>query len=112
MYDNICLFYFLNSPLYFIMDLLSLNLPGHSCGIYLTRGKESRKYLPLGFEYNEDKDSYGWWIEGLLADGLNEAFKKIATSCLKFGNHSIGAIMFWTTVKGVLPHLSCMFHKP
>ena len=47
----------------------------------------------------------------LLVQSYDKVFKKIAASYLKDGNYSIGAIHFWTIVKGDLPHLSYIFEN-
>ena len=49
---------------------------------------------------------------GVLIGGFNEACNNIAVSYLEVGGDSISAIIFWTTVKGNLPHLSYIFCKP
>ena len=48
----------------------------------------------------------------VLTSGFNKAYNNIASSYLKVGNDSTGAIIFLTTAKGNLPHLSYILCKP
>ena len=48
---------------------------------------------------------------GVLIGGFNEACNNIAASYLEVGGDSMSTIIFWTTVKGNLPHLSYIFRK-
>ena len=48
----------------------------------------------------------------MLIYGFNEARNNIASSSLKVGYESMSAILFWTTTKGNLPHLSYIFREP
>ena len=48
----------------------------------------------------------------MLFDSFNKACKNIAASFLKVGDESKSAIIFWTTAKWGLPHLSYNFRKP
>ena len=49
--------------------------------------------------------------ERFLIYGLNGAYKNIASSYMKVGDESTSAIIFRTTAKGNLPHLSYIFCK-
>ena len=48
----------------------------------------------------------------MLIFGFDEAYNNIAASYLKVRDESMSGIHFWKTVKGNLPHLSCIFCKP
>ena len=78
----------------------------HICSISLTRGNEFRNYWPNIFEAGEGKASDEWCRERLSIDGFNEACKNISAISLKVRDESMGAIVFQTTAKGNLPHLS------
>ena len=47
----------------------------------------------------------------MLINGINEACKNTPAIYLKVGDDSMSAIIFWTTEKGNLPHLSYIFRK-
>ena len=48
----------------------------------------------------------------MLINGINEECKNIPAIYLKVGGDSMSAILFRTTAKGNLPHLSYIFRKP
>ena len=48
----------------------------------------------------------------MLINGINEACKNIPSIYLKVGDDSMNAILFQTTEKGNLPHLSYIYRKP
>ena len=91
----------------FSFYFMTIPPPTHNiCVISLTRGKEFRKYWQKVFYSEEDKATDKSRREKLLIDGFNEACKNISASYLKVGDESMGAIIFLTTEKGKLPHLS------
>ena len=69
-------------------------------------------FWPQGFELEAEKNTYEWWRAKLLFDGFNTACKNFSASFLKVGDDSMSVILFRTTAKGNLPHLSYIFRKP
>ena len=110
MYE-VCISYIIYCLLFYFKTILTPFF-FQIAGISLTRGKEFRKYWPQGFELEADKATYEWWREILLIYGFNAACKNIAASFMKVGDESMGAIHFWETAKGNLPHLSYILRKP
>ena len=111
MYE-VCLSYNIFFLIFYFKTILTNFFSHQISGIYLTRGKEFRKYWPQRFESEADKAKDEWWREIFLIDDFNAACKNIADSFLKVGDESMSAIRFRKTTKGNLPHLYYISHEP